>query len=190
MTTKQMMFASMIFITTNSFLLIPAECPVAQEASSSKIDFVFYKGIVTRIDGNDLWTYLNFERHQENPTTVFKDTKVVEFTKDKEFQEVGTFGSLEKANRDRTREVISIKSMGSARGFTKSHKVPNKPEVVAKFEKHVTMNNAIYCHDVEQVVDYDGNLHRIGAIIYRTQNLERCSFYREYVAQQKKTLRK
>ena len=183
MITRQMMFMGMIFMVTGSCM--PSESPIEAVASSLEKDFVFFGGVTTVIEGNDLWSYLNFERLQEKPTPIFKDTKVVEFTKDNEFQEVGTLGSLEKANRERTRELEVIRNMAIPRGSAKRHQTPNKPAVVAKFEKHAVMNNAIYCTNVAQVTDYDGKQHYVGAIVYGTQNLERCAFYREYLAQQK-----
>ncbi len=188
MITKQMMFMSMIFMVTGSCM--PSESPIEAVASSLEKDFVFFSGVPTVIEGNDLWSYLNFERLQARPTPVFKDTKVVEFTKDNEFQEIGTLGSLEKSNRERSRELEVIRNMAIPRGSAKNRQAPNKPAVVAKFEKHAGMNNAIYCPNVAQVADYDGKLHHVGAIIYRTQNLERCAFYREYLAQQKLATKK
>jgi hypothetical protein len=191
MTIKQMIFSAMIFVSLkNCATIMPTEAPSINQDVPVEKDFVFYKGILTNIEGNDLWSYLNFERLQANPTPVFKDIKVVEFTKNNNFEEIGTLGLLEKANHGGFGESVAIRSMANSRGVTKRHKAPSSPVIVARVEKHIAMNNAIYCGSVEQVADYDGNLHYVGAIIYRTQKLERCAFYREYLAQQKLATKK
>ena len=46
------------------------------------------------------------------------------------------------------------------------------------------MNNAIYCYDIEQKLDYFDNLETVGAIIYGTQSVEGCSRFKEYLRQQ------
>src|SRR5579863_8474225 len=130
MTIKQMIFVGIVFIMTNSCM--PSEHSAA-EAALLKADFVFDGGIITFIEDNDIWTYLNFERQQRHATPVFKDIKVVEFTKNKEFQEVGTLGSLEKANRTRTKDIALIRSVANGAASTKSYKTVHKPEVFAQF---------------------------------------------------------
>jgi len=128
----------------------------------SQKDFVFDKGYLTQIHGNCIWAYLIHFRYQKKTVPGFKHIRVIKLTKDKKFKEIGTLGSLEKGS------VFVLK----------------------KFEKHSIVSNAIYCDDVEEVEDYDGNLHSIGAIVYRTRDLKYCSLVREFVKQQKQLAEK
>ena len=134
-------------------------------------EFVFNEGLHTKIRGNDLWQYFRFH-NQQNPSPIFKHIKVIEI-KNKEFKIIGTLGSLDK--------LASTFPIMAAMNDT----IKADVHFAVKFEKHAAMNNAIYCDDVEQVEDYDGNKHLIGAIVYRTQDLNYCSFVKAYVAQQK-----
>jgi len=151
MTIKQMIFALIIFGSTDGFIF-----SISLPEISHQGDFVFDKGKRTKIKGNDLSKYFCCNGYQENPTPVFGYTKVVECVRDKEFKEIKTLGSLEKIQA-----------------------------LPRHFAEHIRLNNVIYCDDVEQREDYDGNLQSVGAIIYGTQNLERCSLFREYFKQQK-----
>ena len=63
-------------------------------------NFVFDDGTDTRINGNNVWMYFHIDRQQSNPSYVFKHTRVVECSKDKQLQEVGTLlDHLKKNNR-------------------------------------------------------------------------------------------
>jgi hypothetical protein len=137
-------------------------------------DFVFNEGPHTKIRGNDLWQYFR-HYNQQNPSPIFKYIKVIEI-KNKEFKIVGTLGSMDKL----ASALLVMAPMSDMDDATKAN-----IRSAIKFEKHAAMNNAIYCDDVEQVEDYDGNKHSIGAIVYRTQDLNYCPLVKEYIAQQK-----
>lgn|GEM_PF-2402676 len=156
MTNKQMLFGAIVFISMNNFTSSIAN-------SSQQKGFVFNNGTSTRINGNSLLMYLHVDRQQSNPSYVFKHTRVVECSKYKQLQEVGTLGSLEKEQ--------------SSKGFGAKTRVD-------RFEKYAKMNNAIYCYDIEQKLNYFDNLESVGAIIYGTQSVEDCSRFKEYLRQQ------
>jgi hypothetical protein len=157
MTKKQMLFGAIILISMSNLICLTVR------AYQNK-DFVFNKRMFTSINGNSIYSYLYLQRTQSNPSYVFKHTRVVECSKDKKFTEVGTLGSLEK--------VYRLRSFGSKTS-------------VDKFEKFAKMNNAIYCCNVEQKLNYYDSLENVGAIIYGTQKLEDCPLFKEYLAQQK-----
>jgi len=161
MTKKQILFTIITFVSTNSFsfdssFVNTTHCNMSIPTISPQGDFVFDRGGETKINGNNIRKYFRFKGYQENPTPVFQYIRVIEVTKDKDFQEIGTIGA-------------GIKRKKS----------------YEKFRKHIKMNNAIYCDDVEEVEDYDGNMHSIGAIVYGTQNLKNCPLVREFIALQK-----
>ena len=152
-----MLFGAIVFISMNSFISSIAKSPQHK-------DFVFDRRMHTQINGNSIFDYVYFNREQSNPSYVFKHTRVVECSKDKQLQEVGTLGSLEKEQS--LARVYGLKAR------------------VNRFEKYAKMNNAIYCYDIEQKLNYFDNLESVGAIIYGTQSVEDCSRFKEYLRQQ------
>lgn len=165
MTTKQMIFATMIFISMNNFTFS------MWFETSEKKDFVFDRGMYTKVNDNSIFSYIYLKREQGNPSYVFKHTRVIECTKDKELTEIGTLGSLEKAHRLSGRYPS----------------VPDAPslEPLNRFEKFARMNNAICCADVEQKLNYFDKPEDIGAIVYGTQDVKDCALVKEYLKQQK-----
>lgn len=149
MTTKQTLFTMIAFIFTTNCM---------------GEDFVFDRGMFTRINGNDAFAYIHLKRMQLNPSYVFEYTRVVECSKDKKFTEIGTLGSLENAYRST---------------------ILGRSGKVDRFEEFARMNNAIYCGDIEQKLNYYDELENVGAIIYGARNVEDCALFREYLAQQK-----
>ncbi|HLJ31744.1 MAG TPA: hypothetical protein VKU36_04860 [Candidatus Babeliales bacterium] len=125
-------------------------------------DFAFDEGTYTEIKGNPISSFLH-GGNQWRPSYVFKHTRVVEYSKDKKLTQVGTLGSF--------RKIYKL-----ARG---------KKTIVDRFEKYTAMNNAIYCGDIEQKLNYYDELEDVGAIVYGTRNVEDCALLREYIAQQK-----
>jgi hypothetical protein len=164
MTINQMMFITMFFVSMNNFAILT-------ETSQPK-GFVFDNGMYTRIKGNGILRYIRLTRDQDNPSYVFKHTRVMECTKDKKLTEVGTLGSLEKIYR------------GSSRKLSNSDALAARPKL-HKFVKFARMNNAVYCYNIEQKINYFDNLEDVGAIIYGTQNVEDCDLVQEYLKQQK-----
>lgn len=157
MTKKQMLFGAIIFISINNLTVLTAK-------TSQQNDFVFNEEMHTRINGNSLFMYLHVSRQQSNPSYVFKHTRVVECSKDKKLQEVGTLGSLEKEKKS---SIFGSKT------------------TVDRFEKFAKMNNAIYCYDIEQKLNYNDNLENVGAVMYGTQDVSDCALLKEYLRQQK-----
>jgi hypothetical protein len=47
------------------------------------------------------------------------------------------------------------------------------------------MNNAVYCADLEQKLNYFDKLEDVGAIVYGTQDISDCTLVREFLRQQK-----
>ncbi|HLJ31743.1 MAG TPA: hypothetical protein VKU36_04855 [Candidatus Babeliales bacterium] len=156
MTIKQGSLLIILFSFINNFSFDHTHSPFS--TSPQPKDFVFEYGIRTRIHNNNILQYLEYHRVQGLIIPAFRHIRVMELTKDKKFKEVGTLGSLEKE---------------------KIHLTDNK------FIKHAMVNNAIYCGEVELAKDYDGKLYPIGAIVYRTQDLENCALVKEYIEQQK-----
>ena len=150
MTTKQMMFVMMIFISMNSFTFTTIE------ASEPK-NFVFNNGMNTQIGGNIIHRRLCAMWRRSQPTSVFKHTRVVMLNKNKRLQEIGT---LEEISKNAS--------------FVVSDQYDN-------LSKHGEMNNAIYCDNVEQKLDYDDKLCNVGAIIFGTRDLKYCSLFKEYL---------
>jgi hypothetical protein len=148
MTTKQKLLVSILFVSANIF---------------SK-DFVFDRRMYTQIKGNYIASYL-FDRSQDNPSYVFKHTRVIECSKDKKLKQIGTLGSLAKESE--------LASYGGAK------------KAVNRFTKFAEMNNAIYCSDVEQHLNYFDKLEDVGAIIYGTQDINDCELFRKYLAEEK-----
>jgi hypothetical protein len=156
MTIKYMLAGTIFFISTSSITL---------SGSQKNSDFVFNRRMFTEINGNYIYPYIHLKRDQSNPSYVFKHTRVVECAKDKKLKEIGTLGSLEKTYR-------------SARYGLKA--------TVDRFEKYANMNNAIYCADIEQKLNYYDELEDVGAIVYGTQDVEDCALVKEYLRQQKR----
>jgi len=124
-------------------------------------NFVFDAGMYTRIKGNTIALYLYNNCFQCNPSYVFEHTRVVE-CEGKKFKQIGTLGSLQKDyNGYWTRATVD------------------------RFETFGKMNNAIYCEDVEQLLNYYDNLEGVGAIIYNTQNLKECAFLKKCLEEQR-----
>ena len=165
MTTKQMIFMSII-ISTHTFIM-PSE-PVFMTRTHPQInlannygmsqqrDFIFNDGPNTLINGHSTHDYF-MDNTQITP--MFQFTRVIEVAKNKTFKEIGTLKSMRKSMY-----------LGEIQR--------------SKLSKHVRMNNAVYCYDVEQVADYDGNLHHVGAILYRTRDINNCSLFKEFLKQQ------
>ncbi|HEX4069196.1 MAG TPA: hypothetical protein VHX42_03785 [Candidatus Babeliales bacterium] len=156
MMTKQMMFATMVFISINNVTF----------TMFSKKEFIFNDRMHTKINGNRIISYICLGREQDNPSYVFKHTKIIECSKDKKLTETDTLGSLEKAYRLRNQRDYNL-----AQPFY-------------RFEKFVKMNNAIYCADLEQKLNYFDKLEDVGAIVYGTQDVKDCVLVREFVKQQ------
>lgn len=127
--------------------------------SQKNKDFVFDDGMFTRINRNSMNGFLYANRFQVNPSYVFKHTRVVECSKDKKLKEIGTLGSIEKEG--------------------------SKSTNFKRFEKFVEMNNAIYCCNIEQKLNYYDNLEDVGAIIYGTQDVKDCALLKAYLKEQK-----
>lgn len=134
-------------------------------------DFAFNHGKFTEINGNDISGYLCVGRFQLNPSYVFEYIRVIECTKDKKMMEVGTLGSLEKK-------------------YSSYLGVIFKSTVAHRFEEFVSMNNAIYCADIEQKMNYYDELENIGAIVYGTRDVKDCALLREYLKQQELAAKK
>ncbi|HSC24763.1 MAG TPA: hypothetical protein VLB80_00915 [Candidatus Babeliales bacterium] len=143
--------------------------------SQNKSGQVFDEGLYTEINGNSLYHYLNNDRSQYNPDTTFKKIEVIEHTKNGTFQKVGTLGSIEKNRMQQ--QAIDTRT-------TKKQQISK--ELRTKFTKHAKMNNAIFCPNVIQRKDYDGNLKNVGVIIYRTQNTDLCDTYKNYLIEMEK----
>ena len=164
MTKQQMLFGAIIFIFTNTTtpILSPSIDRTILVSYQKDKDFVFDSGIRTEINGNPLFLYLYYERLQREVSPVFQYIKIIEFIKDKNFKELSTLGQLERE------ESYAFKG-------------PDRQI----FKEYAAINAALYCHDTEQVLDFEDNLHNIGAIIYGTRKLEHCNLYREYLKEQK-----
>src|SRR5229473_1806543 len=156
MTTKQILFTIVTVISVNSF--------ITAKVSQQK-DFVFDRGMFTQIKGNMVSSFI-YVGFQPNPSYVFEHTRVVECSKDKKLKEIGTLGSLQKVYKSR------LDIFGNASS-------------VDRFEEFASMNNAIYCYNIEQKLNYYDELEDVGAILYGTRNVEDCSLVREFVALQK-----
>jgi hypothetical protein len=165
MTIQQMMFAVMVFISTNSFTQYNLK------------DFAFDNKMHTKINGNSVFTYITLRREQDNPSYVFKHTRVIECTKDKKLKEIGTLGLLE-----RTYEL------SRSYEYTRNHDVDMT--FFYRFTKFARMNNAIYCADLEQKMNYYDELENVGAIVYGTRDVKDCALLREYLAQQELAAKK
>jgi hypothetical protein len=133
------------------------ETNLRQNKNNLQQDKVFDEGINTRINGNNLCSFI-LSGHQKNPSPEFKHTKIIHFTKNHEYKEQGTIGTIFKLDK--------------YYGFK-------------KFEKHAKANNAIVCYNITQQPNKDGELKNIDAIIYSTQNLRHCNLYKNYLAAQK-----
>lgn len=159
MTTRQIMFVSLFFTS-----VITAE--------SQQKGFVFDRGMFTEINGNILYAYIHF-KHMNNPSYVFKHTRVIECTKDKKLTEIGTLGSLQKVHQKLRQQLPWESSVA-----------------VNRLEKFAKMNNAVCCYAVEQKLNYFDKLEDVSAIMYGTQDVEDCALLKEYLKQQELATKK
>jgi len=158
MMTKQMTFAVIIFISMNNVIFSTPEI--------SQKDFAFKRKMHTQINGNSAFDYIYSGRHQDNPSYVFKYTRILACTKDKKLTEVGTLESFEKAYREKYSEYRSEAILTDLNNF----------------EEFGNMNTAIYCADLEQKLNYFDELENVGAIVYGTRDVKDCALVREYLA--------
>jgi hypothetical protein len=132
-----------------------------QNKNNLRQDKVFDEGFETKINGNDIRDFLFSSGCQTNPSPEFKHTKIIHFTKNHEYKEQGSIGTIFKLDKNS--------------GFKKFD----------KFEKYAKANDAIVCYNITQQPNRDGELKNIDAIIYGTQNLKHCNLYKDYLAAQK-----
>lgn len=132
-------------------------CPTSEQLSTttpSQRPKIFDEEEHTKINGNPILLYFHTGA-QLKGSPEFLKTMIVEFTENREFKEQG---SLREAKKN-------WYSSPSTR----------------KFMRYAKANDAIFCPDITQEPNRDGELKNIGVIIYGTQNIKNCDRFAEYL---------